>query len=548
VPADDESAPAQEHEDISSRISRYVNDAHSQVGEPGEGRTWHAICYRSVNYLLTGWRRKLVGPRVRSGLNYVLNFFLSYHSHAVAVAWSRDDPMHNLHVPDDEHVAMPTLWVVELFPPSEFAALAAAIARNKWDRKRVMFGIREANAERLQQARAVPYGSWWRLGEVVAKAGPYWYPDGVQRTLPREFTAVELRAIQLGPSLTAVTAQFHLSETAASTVDRVWHARHEPRLVRRPRGRPQSQDRLWATYALTQETRLGVHEAAREWMASACPGSFSSSDQRQPVVDLLLLDRHDPTTDPTFGDIDDPLRALGLTDHAVYHTASSQLPGLLLAQVEPSLCKTFEGRSRTWALWGSRAKAAAAVRQGGYGNDVDRAIGHVADDTIRNDVLVLACLELQAMFEQRYSIARDQARTQHGRFRLRHLKLLREGLLTSSIDLTSLSRDFAKFDARGLAGGSFGQFQTALAPRIRQMDEQDGRPVRPPIDLAAGLLDRLKQNSERLLAIDRDYRDILTTVASLGTSIDTVKIGRYVLVVALVSLAVSIAALIAAQL
>lgn len=543
IPAADEPpASPDEAADASSRISHYVEDAYSQVGEPGEGHSWHDRCYRVVRFLQTGWRRKLLGQRLQTRLNYLLNVLLSHHSHAVAVAWSRDDPMHNLQVPDDEHVTIPTLWVVELFPPSEYAALVAAVERNKWDLARAMLHTGESNAERLQHARASRYGSWWRMGDVMAQETPYWYPDGVRRDLPPAFTAVELRGMQVGPSLTAVIGRFHLSADAAASVDKVWHASHEPRLIRHRRGRPESQDRMWAGYGRTQEARLRLHEAARSWMSTTCPGSFAASKEPHPVVDMLLLDQHDPIAEAEFHPLSDPLRALGLTGHSLLHTTSEALPGLLLTQVEPDMCKAFRGRRRTWALWGSRDAAAAGVPDRvGYGSDTDRALGHMADDVIRTDILLLACLALQDMFQRRYAAARDQARSQHGRFRVRYLRRLRASLLTTSIDLTSLARDFSNLDDRRLAGEGYARFHTTFSPRIREMDRARGRPAHQPIDVVSDTREQLQENSELLLAVDRDYRDILSTVASLGASIDTIRVGRFALGVALVSLAVSVA-------
>ena len=77
------------------------------------------------------------------------------------------------------------------------------------------------------------------------------------------FSAIELRAIQIGTGLTAVLARFHLSDAAAASLDVTWHSVHEPQLVRRM-NRPHSESRKWATSRITQESRRALHDAARD--------------------------------------------------------------------------------------------------------------------------------------------------------------------------------------------------------------------------------------------------------------------------------------------
>jgi hypothetical protein len=51
------------------------------------------------------------------------NLISRFNDHERNKAWSRDDPMHVYSVPEDERVAVPSIWVVELFPPSRFDSL-----------------------------------------------------------------------------------------------------------------------------------------------------------------------------------------------------------------------------------------------------------------------------------------------------------------------------------------------------------------------------------------------------------------------------------------
>ncbi|PFG44961.1 hypothetical protein ATJ97_0239 [Georgenia soli] len=521
----------------------YIGEAHGKVADIGKGRRWYDLPYRFIRWLLFARPKRFIPARVRPHLSNIQNYLLPYYSHELHRAWDPADPRHNIHVPDDEHVTIPGLWAVELFPPSEIDALNRAFERNGWDRRRVSIGTGEQNRTMLNRSRTGQGWSWWRLGEVSGEGSPYVFPDSVREKLPPHIGAIELGAIQIGSGLTAVVAHFHLNEAGSEYVDEMWHRKHEPEIVYRKRRRPHANDRMFTAYRKTQNARRELHEEARAWMSDRCPGYFSANGKTQPLMDMLLLEKYDPIL-ATRDDRKywDALRALGITDNSLYRT-SKDLPNLVLSEVEGRMCPPFEG-DHTWTLWGNTTSVAQSMQNlHFYGKEHRRAISNAADDSLSNFLVTLGIANFLSVIEERYAVLRDDARSRHGRFKAAYIKQLRASFLTMSLDLTSISRDLGDFWRRKTRYLGEPRFVLDYAPWIVMEDEAQNRPRFTPIDFNKHVRKVCKRRVTSLLQADKDYREILSTVASLGSSIDTYKISRLATWISLASLAVASATL-----
>jgi hypothetical protein len=102
-----------------------------------------------------------------------------------------------------------------------------------------------------------------------------------------------------------------------------------------------------------------------------------------------------------------------------------------------------------------------------------------------------------------------------------------------------MRRDVEEFWARQTRWGGVSDFKIHLAPVFKARELEAGRRVRKPVRLDVAIKEQLDRNFARLTDADRDYRDILSTVASLGASADASKLGRWALVVAIASLVVA---------
>jgi hypothetical protein len=428
-------------------------------------------------------------------------------------------------------VTAPTLWVVELFPPSVATELRAIV--EKYDPSTRLLADDEA-VTILSQSRAGRGYDWFNLASIKDPESKRILPDSRIERLPSPFWAVELTAIQVGTGLTAVVARFHLTESGASSLDREWHRPHEPR--RRRQGKQLlAEGREFSAYGQTQGMRRQPHDLACDWMAQHCPGFFAQSREPQPSMDLLIVEKHDPTTAQLPAPASDSaLRALGLT--GTYRViAAPQVPKFVLQPTDSSICPTLR-TGRSWALWGNRTVAAAArpnLRMYNTESDTPEALAHAADDETRDFLLALAVTEMVGVMQEQYTNVRDTARRQHGSFSSRYLQSLRRTLLTLSIDLASTKVDVPSWWERYWT--RIPQFVFRYLDPATDPDEQSGTPE-PAFNLTQHLQSEQAADLARLSEADHRIRDILATVASLGAARVTHKVSRMALAVAGLSL------------
>ncbi|MFV8233964.1 hypothetical protein [Mycolicibacterium fortuitum] len=512
----------------------HLRAAFAAAPAPGERWTrWYDLPYVVLRWCAGGEGRRRVLPRwLHLRILQLINVFHVFNTRDRHKVWSRDDPAHNVTVPDAEHVTVPTLWVVELFPPSVAAELRAVV--KTFDAGVGVLGDSTAEAV-LAESRAGQGYSWFRLASVTA-------PESRAQRLPDPFSSVELTALQLGTGLTAVVAQFHLTAAAATDLDREWHRDHEPR-IRRQGLRLAAEDRKWSAYSHTQQVRRHTHDLARQWMRRHCPGVFAAAREPQPLMDLLIVDEHKLGQRPSRAG-DSAFRALGLTAHRDL-IASPHVPQLAVHRTDPVLCPTL-GTSRSWALWGNRTEVARArsdLSMYGGESDIAGAIGRAVDDDIRDFLLALSVTEMIETLRSQYTTVRDTARRQHDSFSSRYLKVLSNTLLTLSIDVASCKVDVPAWWNRAAAQGiaRFGFFD--LDGHHTGPDGVPDEELRLEFDVT----DRLRTDHTADLAAlseaDHTIRDILATVASLGAARDTHRVGLLALLVAGLSLVVAAATL-----
>ena len=110
-----------------------------------------------------------------------------------------------------------------------------------------------------------------------------------------------------------------------------------------------------------------------------------------------------------------------------------------------------------------------------------------------------------------------------------------------SFDLALVSRDLTEHWNRKKKSWFDGEvlWEYNYRPSILRREAEEGRKLRKPDDLHKILRKSQAQQFRRLDELDRSYRDILSTVAALGSSVDAVRVGRIALWVALASLGVA---------
>lgn len=525
--------------------SQYRQQVFQDIPEIGKTwRRWYDIPYNALWWIIGTKRNRKTPQFVKNFALHHINNLLQYNEFDRLKAWNKDDRMHNLYVPDNENVAIPAIIMVELFTPNEAPSLEKYIRKNGWNKQSRSYN-RETNSERLAQARSRDGLSWWRLADVVSGKKGTFVPDSVRGKLPVGCNWVQLKAIQIGSGLTAVVARFSFDDVQASRLDKVWHSSHEPILERsQSKGafsRLRPLDRKFATFRATQTARNDLHKETRAWISRYCPGYFASHHEPQVSLDVMLTEKYNPVSkSKTRPDINlqDSLRALGLETVDLYRIIAPEMPDMLLTQAD-RLAEPYINTSRTWALIGNRQKIQKTTDNFKYyGGDANQAVAHIAEENLGYTLILLAVSELLLILESQYAKLRDGAGVQHKKFKVKSLNDLGEIVLESSLTLASVRQDVANLQQKKwwFEGANF---VMSHSPYLKDSFKKGSK----PLNLSDDILKRQAKTFRRLSEIDRDYRDILTTVSSLGTSANNIKLGRWALLVSALSLIVAIIAL-----
>lgn len=523
---------------IASDWAAFHRRAQEIVPDIGEGRRWYDLPYKVADWMVRGKPRRFLPRWARVRLNHLTISLRAFNTRDQYKVWPEDDLNRRLNVPDDEHVSFPCLWVVELFPPSRYEALLKASKRKGWNKGRELMQ-REQNLEILKASRGGRGWSWWNLADIIDPRATYSFGGDIVERLPDEFVSIELRGITVGPSLTAVVGCFTLDKDADKALDDVWHADHEPSVVRRG-PTLQVEDRQWSGYRQTQQKRQSIHDAARAWMSESLRGFFATSNEPQLVLDLCLTDLYDPIAVHRDRDERDIFRALGLTRFETEYNVSPQIPGFILLPADGTLCANLEDRN-VWTLWGQHdvVKEAFADALKGRGSDLGRAIASALDHRIRMFAVALSFTGYVDAAKTQHADMRDNATGRHRRFSTSQLRKLRRALLNLSIDLAGMERDTRAFWARKSYWDPIVEFSHIEAPGLVESLREIGRESHDPIDFNKLIRKRQQSELRALVESDDTYRDILSTVSALGASADSTRVGRLALIVAAASLVVA---------
>lgn len=533
---DDEAPTAESRAEISKKVEQLFE----LVPAIGTRWRWYDIPYRFLVWWLTSWRRRLVPRRARRLFNRAMNFFVSFNELERARFEPLDDPTRNLVVPPGEEIHQGGLWAVELFTPSHYSSLEKGLRQNGWESEHRLM-LDGTNAEQVRRAREGRGFSWSRIGAVVRPDTKLLVPDAKREKLPEEFDLVELKAIQIGTSVTALVAHFRLSDAGECSLNESWKARHEPRLEWRGFRRPRVSNRYFTAIKATQLERQRIHDLARHWLAKRCGGFFASTEAGHPVIDLNIFNKFDPTTQAVEGSLRDSLRALGMDASRLHLFISDQIPGAVLVPAD-SWTSVSDPLRNCWGVIGSYERLRELNERPGYGEKPYAAstLGAMLSDAIQAFVLHIAVMRYLEELRAHYSISRDRARSHHGRFSANRLRKLRDEMLTTSIDLPAVARDTETlWDDRWRRWNGI-DVKAKLAPGAPNAGQLE-------YDLIDELGEVRSVAFEELLADDETYRTVLSTVASLGSSADATRTGRIALIVAAMSLLVAFLSLLVSE-
>lgn len=499
--------------------------------------------YRLLRSIRRSWIGKKMPNAIMKPVSYIMHVIVIYDSYRRML--TGDNPFADPFIlPPEEHVTVPAFFVIEFFTPSVAGVLNKAMLKNKWN-SGLIKAYPQPSPALVEEARSGTRTGWWLMGSIARRGARGFYPDASRQKLPATFDAVEFKGVQVGEGVTALIAKFNLSDQGSRQLDAVWHHSYQPGIDWGKWGGPwpQAQGAKWAAFRETQLARGALHQEARLWLRRFCPGVFASNDQPQPLIDILLFNELDGRfTEPPNEQVRDNLRALGLSSGPTIEK-SDQVPGMVLAPAEVGRDSEMEHRA-TWSLWGRRSTIVdelSDLRRGLGLGDSDGAIVHCLDRTIQSYFIRLSLSELLRVSQVRYSVLRDTAREMHGVYHMKHLEALRSSLLTLSLDLSSIDRDVRAYSKGGWRRDR-AQFRLEYVPWLAERDVKEGFEILS-VNQNKDLRTQQKKMLKTLATADSDYRQILTSAASLTSSMQSLRSGRVAVLVSLASLAVAATAL-----
>lgn len=516
-------------EDDFFEINDEVAEAFREVPEIGAGKRWYDYPYRFLLWAGSGKKADILPKRLSKLIWKKINDLIPYNEYERYSASSLGSKLCDFSVPDKTHVNTLGLWVIELFPPSYLDKLSRSMKSHNWHEREARELEGRSNEEKVRAARAKNTSAWWRLGSVASPNFHGIIPDAVKEDIPKEFSYIDLKAIQVGSGLTAVIAFFCPSPEGKIVLDKEWHTAHEPILVRKKGKRPKAYDRAWSSMLATQQRRAETQNLARTWMAQHCPGFFSDADKSQPVIDMLLFDQPHATDTNHILNKRNAYRALGLD--GIEYVVSNEMPGCAFI---PSSEEVRGGLHDCAALAADRAIAIDDVvdKLKIYGREPEQSLSHYYEDKIGYFLLISSINSYSEKAFEKNAARRDAAIEKFGKYKISGLEKLRKTLLSESFDVAEIQSCY-ELPWSELWRSWYG---TELYARF-----DDG--FINTYDYAAHLHKQTKANMEHLCREDAIYRDILSTASSLGSSSFSLRLSKTALLVSLVSLLVAILAL-----
>lgn len=487
-------------------------------------------------WLGSSWRKTVLPKRVNDAIWKRANDVLSCEEHERQINSDASPFEQNIKVPDGFRVRMGGLWLIELFPSSLSDALLKQLDKSGWDGVHAYAVNRDSNSEKAREARAKENIGWWRLGHDVDKGFHGFVPNAVSLDLPHGFESVEYNAIQIGSSLTAISAFFSPTEELRTKLDAEWHAEHEPILLKQRGKRPRALSRRENDMRATQLARNEAYKKARNWLARRCGGFFSRNKLKTPAADLLLFEGFDPTTEMMGEDYRNAGRALGLD--SAFHWVSTEMPNLAAFPFD-ELHSDFD----FIGIVGNKGNAVKPIAKhlAMYGNDEERAIAYHYARHVQDILLQICVVDYSKSMLELYAKRRDVACREYKRHSLKKTEGLRFEILTDSLDIKEAFHDASMlWEPTWRKWNGLEDLRLTESPELRSRGDKSAN---LEVDLLKKLKNTANDNFKLLLERDSTYRDILATASSIGADIASERLSRIAIIVALISLGVAIVTL-----
>lgn len=116
-------------------IEQIEDEGQEAFKSVGYGRRWYDPVYNLLRFFQYLWLGNVLPASWRRRFYYMSNYLVQLNEveRMIAEEGRMGDELLNL--PNDEHVSIPGIWVVDYFPPSLIDDLDKAIRTNRWDNR-----------------------------------------------------------------------------------------------------------------------------------------------------------------------------------------------------------------------------------------------------------------------------------------------------------------------------------------------------------------------------------------------------------------------------
>jgi len=238
------------------------------------------------------WHTKVWG-RLHWEAYYWLPKLIPYPDRRDADYYRANEPEENAEtrVPEDESVAVPLIWAVEMYGPAEIEGLYTALRSLRWATEESNYG-RSVGAW-IEKQRAYGHGAaFFNIGLVCRPEDRSKYVGARNiADLPKDVKDLHVSIHQVTSSLTALLVGFHLQGDIVSSYQR--ELQRDRSTAMRPNRRFRHISVVTPAHRKQEFidcARTRLREIARDWIRSQAPGFFSSINRPSliPTAELVV--------------------------------------------------------------------------------------------------------------------------------------------------------------------------------------------------------------------------------------------------------------------
>jgi hypothetical protein len=477
------------------------------------------------------WERVLDFPHLPPPVKRLAERRLNVsHAKQMQRSLSRHDPAENAatRLPPGEQVRVPVIWLAEIFTPTTIDGLVDGM-RELAGKAKGTLGLEDDLGEWILSSR--------RQGRTTRHNVPYIRPRGshslgtwFEDQVPAGIAYIHPYLHTLTPTVTVLTAAFRLKDDRAEELEGILNQNLTTRVEMRPKGFSPLSVGLQKDRA-ADEWRANLRRDAARWLAERFPGSFHKLAPGQlPTTELLLTGRYRPW-EPTAqrSDIPEWTGAIGIGGWFEYWQCTTV-----------DYLRLYEryNRDPKSDLRNALVLGAAEQELRADSNDLPTAIASL--DSLVAGLLVRWSLTalLRELEEQTPSI-QDAADRVSRKPSGRALTKLQEQLLRAGLDSRIVVSDIVRYTQDPMWRYNLLDFSEVIPP-LRHTRRQP----------AVSLLDSLRQgqavDGQRVLRMEKDLRDVLSTNAELTGAAANIRLMRNTVWIAVASMIIAAVAAFAA--